>query len=92
MMAVGKRLSASDPLNEHDIAERLDRAAFRTLRILMDVREHGVMDAVKGSRYNTNVLSLLVDELAEWGYLPKQEALDPEAVAALNASTDVERF
>lgn len=91
-MAVGKRLSTSEPLNEHDIAERLDRAAFRTLRILMDVRQNGVMDAVKRSRYFLNTLDLLADEMAEWGFLPKQEALDPEAVAALNTSTDVERF
>lgn len=90
-MAVGKRNSTSDPLNEHDVAERLDKAAFRTLRILMDVRQiPGAMDAVKHSRYLTNVLQLLADELSEWSVEASGQALDPKAVEALAASTDVE--
>lgn len=66
-MAVGKRLSTQDPLTEHDVAERIDKAGLRLLRILLDVRQLGVMEEVRSSRYFTNVLSLLAEELDEWG-------------------------
>lgn len=69
-MAVGKRSSKDEPLTEHDVADRLDKAAFRVLRIMMDAREIGVMDEVKRSRYFLNTLDLLADEMAEWGFVP----------------------
>lgn len=66
-MSMGKRTSTADPLTEHDVAERLDHAALRTLRILLDVRQDPELwRAVRSSRYHTNVLDLLATELAEW--------------------------
>lgn len=69
-MAAGKRLYTSDPLNEHDVAERLDKAALRALRILMEVRQtEGLFEAVRESRYHTNVVEMLGKEIAEhWSY------------------------
>ena len=69
-MSVGKRLSTDQPLTEHDIAERLDKAALRTYRILAETREMGLADAVKHSRYFTNIASALAAELAAWGIEP----------------------
>ncbi len=70
-MAMGKRTSADQPLTEHDIAARLDRAAMRVLRILMDARQiDGLMDAIKGSRYLTNTLNGLAAELQAWDVEP----------------------
>jgi hypothetical protein len=65
----GKRSRTDEPLTEHDVAERLDRAVMRVVRIMMDVRQLGpdMVDLVKRSRYTTNALLLLADELAEWG-------------------------
>jgi hypothetical protein len=72
-VSAGKRLSTSEPLTEHDVAERLDKAAFRVLRILMDVRQTpGLLEGVKHSRYTTNVLNLLAAELQEWGVEPRR--------------------
>jgi hypothetical protein len=73
-MAVGKRRTTSDPLTEHDVAERLDRAATRTLRILYDIRQLGQMDmdAVKHSRYLTNSLAALAAELQAWEITPQE--------------------
>jgi hypothetical protein len=68
----GKRLRASDPLTEHDVAERLDKAALRALRIMSDARQQGYMDAVKHSRYLTNVLGMLAAELGLWGVKPDE--------------------
>lgn len=65
-MAVGKRLSTDDPLTEHDVAERLDKAALRLLNIMIDARNLGIMQEVRGSRYLTNVLDLLADEIKAW--------------------------
>lgn len=72
-MSVGKRTSIHEALTEHDIAERLDHAAMRTLRILIDVRssEGDLYRDVRGSRYLTNSLQLLADELEAWGVSPK---------------------
>lgn len=68
-MAVGKRSSPDEPLTEHDVAERLDRAAIRVLSIMMDVRQtEGLYESVKASRYLTNSLDLLAEELRLWGY------------------------
>lgn len=71
-MALGKRTSTDDPLTEHDVAERLDHAAVRTLRILMDVRQtEGLYEAVRGSRYLTNSLNALAAELVTWEIEPE---------------------
>lgn len=69
-MAVDKRRSTDDPLTEHDVAERLDKAALRTYRIMTEAREMGLMDAVRASRYFSNIVSALAAELAEWGVEP----------------------
>lgn len=68
-MNAGKRRSVDEPLTEHDVADRLDRAAVRTLRILMDVRQQpgDLYEQVRASRYLTNSLSALMAELALWG-------------------------
>lgn len=71
-MSVGKRTDAGDPLTEHDVAERLDRAAARLLRILMDVRQiPGLAEDVKASRYlSAGLLEGLAAELETWGIEP----------------------
>lgn len=71
-MSAGKRLRPSDPLTEHDVAERLDRAALRTARIMSDARQLGYMDAVKHSRYLHGALGILAAELAMWGVTPDE--------------------
>lgn len=68
----GKRLHASDPLTEHDVAERLDKAALRVVRIMSDARQQGYMDAVKHSRYLTGALNLLAAELDLWDARPQE--------------------
>jgi hypothetical protein len=67
-VAAGKRLSTDEPLTEHDVADRLDKAALRTLRIMMDARQISpeFFEAVKGSRYQTNVILMLRDEINLW--------------------------
>jgi hypothetical protein len=65
-MAVGKRTSTDQPLTEHDVAERLDRAALRLLRLLIEIRNLGIVEQVKGSRYHTNALDLVEKEIATW--------------------------
>lgn len=65
-MSVGKRLATDEPLTEHDVAERLDKASVRVLSILMDARQLGLMESVRTSRYLTNSLTLLAEELALW--------------------------
>jgi hypothetical protein len=72
-MPPGKRLRTSDPLTEHDVAERIDKAAVRTVRILMDIRQAGMMEQVKHSRYLTNSLNMLAAELNLWGAEPQQD-------------------
>jgi hypothetical protein len=72
-MPAGKRLHTSDPLTEHDVAERLDKAALRTVRILLDIRQMGLMNPVKHSRYLTNTLNMLAAELQLWGAEPQQD-------------------
>lgn len=70
-MSAGKRLSTDEPLTEHDIAERLDKAALRVWQIMLDARQiEGLMEQVKHSRYCTNVLGELVEELRRWGVRP----------------------
>jgi hypothetical protein len=70
-MAVGKRLSTADPLTEHDVADRIDRAALRLARILADIRQQGGMEAVQHSRYLTNAANILAAELQAWGIEPQ---------------------
>lgn len=58
---VGKRLSKDDPLGPHDVADRLDRAALRTWRIILLTEDAGedFAAAVRSSRYLTNALAEL---------------------------------
>lgn len=61
-----KRLRTSDPLTADDVAERLNRSALRTLALLMEIRQSGELNAeVRASRYLTNVLDMLGDEIAQ---------------------------
>lgn len=83
-MASGKRLNTGDPLTEHDVAERLDRAAIRVVRIMADTRQLGAMDPVKASRYLTNSLNILASELALWGVTP-DNGWPTHPLAALDA-------
>lgn len=72
-MAVGKRLSTDEPLTEHDVADRIDKAASRLLRIFWDVRQIGgdLAPAVVRSRYLTaGCLDELAAELRRWGADP----------------------
>jgi hypothetical protein len=78
----GKRLSTTEPLTEHDVAERLDKAALRVVRIMSDIRQQGFMDLVKHSRYLTGALNILAAELKLWGVEPREDweaATDPAA-------------
>lgn len=68
--AVGKRTSTDQPLTEHDVAERLDKAAMRVLKILVEVREMDILPLVKSSRYLTNSLNALAAELQAWDIEP----------------------
>jgi hypothetical protein len=70
-MATDKRHSTAEPLTEHDVAERLDRAALRVLRIMIDAENLGIVTEVQHSRYLTNALSWLAGELGRWGIEPR---------------------
>lgn len=66
-MAVGKRLSADEPLTEHDLAERLSKSIQRTWTILLQVREMGMMDDVKASHHMVGGgIEGLSEELDRW--------------------------
>jgi hypothetical protein len=67
-MAVGKRTSTDQPLTEHDVAERLDKAMLRVTQIMMEVDGFGVRADVRSSSYSTNIGDLLAAKLDEWGY------------------------
>lgn len=56
-MASGKRPSVDEPLTEHDVAERLDKACLRVWNILISVEQMGpeMVKAVRASRYLSNV-------------------------------------
>lgn len=72
-MAAGKRLSTDEPLTEHDVADRIDKAADRLLRIFWDVRQIGgdLAPSVVRSRYLTSgCLDELAAELRRWGADP----------------------
>ena len=75
-MSAGKRLSLDEPLTEHDVAERLNRAALRVVRIMTDARQQGYMEPVKHSRYLTNILSMLMAELQLWDIEPQASWTD----------------
>jgi hypothetical protein len=68
-----KRTSTDEPLTPDDVAERLTRAAMRTLRIMLDVRQSpDLYPAVRRSRYLLpDILELLSAELDEWGIKPR---------------------
>src|SRR5580693_8523901 len=82
-MAAGKRLNTSEPLTEHDVADRLDRAALRVVRIMMDTRQLGMMEQVKHSRYLTGVLNMLAAELKLWDVEPVKNWDDNEPPSSL---------
>lgn len=68
-----KRLRTTDPLTADDVADRLDRAIDRVLRIMWDVRrtEGTLMDEVKHSRYlASGGGNHLAHELDRWGFSP----------------------
>lgn len=70
-----KRFSTDQPLTADDVAERLDHAALRLLRIMYDVRQTpGTLLAdVRRSRYFTNAVNALAYELGmdEWNIEPR---------------------
>lgn len=90
-MSVGKRLDAGEPLTEHDIAERLDKAASRVLRIMWDARQLGLAEQVADSRYlSSNTLGVLRAELDLWEVeaaplSAQQEPFTPDAQAVADA-------
>lgn len=90
-MSLGKRLGTDEPLTEHDVAERLDRAASRVLRILWDTRQLGLAQQVRASRYLTsNTLGILRAELDLWDIEPaplsgQLDPLTPDAQAVADA-------
>lgn len=69
-MSAGKRTSTADPLTEHDVADRIDKAGLRLLRILIEIREMEMVEEVKTSRYFTNALPALAAEMQTWGIEP----------------------
>lgn len=80
MMTVGKRTGTDQPLTEHDVAERLDKAAARVLTILIQTREMGLAVDVLQSRYLSNILNALAAELQVWAIEPvplKEERARP---------------
>lgn len=79
--AVGKRLGTDEPLTEHDVAERLSKAALRLLRLLTEFREAGMVDVVKHSRYcHGEVLQALAAELRDgWAIEPRPLPPGPAA-------------
>lgn len=80
-MAMGKRLRTSQPLTEHDVAERLDHAALRLLRIMYDLRVNSpeLVGPVRASRYWTGAVNALAYELGceEWNVEPHALAHHP---------------
>lgn len=66
-MSVGKRTSTAEPLTEHDVAERIGRSMLRTLTIMQQARDLGLMPAVKSSRYYALGLpEMMQAELEQW--------------------------
>lgn len=67
-----KRLRPTDPLTADDVAERLNRAIFRALRILMEVRQDpNLFEQVKQSPYLVcGIPEELRDEMQRW--VPQQ--------------------
>lgn len=66
-MSVGKRLSTEEPLTEHDVAERLSKAALRVTKIMSEARQLGLMDEVKRSRYLVGgTFTMMQEELDKW--------------------------
>lgn len=66
-MSSGKRLRTDEPLTEHDVAERLSKSILRTMTILQQARDLGLMEEVRRSRYMVGGgLELLAEEIAVW--------------------------
>ena len=66
-MNFGKRLSTSEPLTEHDVAERLSNAMLRVWRILADVTDEPVLhEAVRTSRFLVVMPAQLIEALQEF--------------------------
>jgi hypothetical protein len=94
-VSVGKRRSASEPLTEHDVAERLKLAAMRVVSILADARQTpGLAEQVAGSRYLSNSLQVLRAELDLWDVEPdrrwQQDNAEPAVPALPMPAVDVE--
>ena len=55
-MALGKRMSTTEPLTDHDVADRPDKTRLRLWPILPDLWQMGpeFKEAVRTSRYLTN--------------------------------------
>lgn len=68
-----KRTDTDQPLTADDVAERLDKAMLRVVRIMYDTRQMpgDLMEQVKASRYRTNIGNMLAAELATWGIEPR---------------------
>lgn len=80
-MALDKRRDTDQPLNEHDVAERLTKAAVRLYRILVELRELGMAEAVQHSRYyHEEMLAAVADELAT-GWQVEPKPLKPSAAS-----------
>lgn len=90
-MSSGKRYDTSEPLTEHDIAARLDKAVERVVRIMWDARQLGLALQIHHSRYLTHdALGMLRAELDAWDVepnpLPMQlDPLSPDAQAVADA-------
>lgn len=90
-MSVGKRYSTDEPLTEHDIAARLDRAVERVWRIMWGARRIGLAQQITHSRYLTHpTLGILRAELDAWGVEPRPitgqlDPLSPDAQAVADA-------
>lgn len=90
-MSSGKRYSTDEPLTEHDIAARLDRAVERVWRIMLDARQIGLAQQIMHSRFLTYpTLGILRAELDAWGVEPapfdvQLAPLTPDAQAVADA-------
>jgi hypothetical protein len=63
----GKRHTSQDPLTEHDIAERISRAAARYIGLLMEAENLGMKDLVRHSRYiDVSTFKMVQEETAKW--------------------------
>lgn len=89
-MAAGKRLSTTEPLTEHDVADRLDKAALRVWRIMLDTRQQSpeFYEAVRHSRYLTNVIPELRKEMDTWFPRKEESSCKASAVEVVDAVSE----